>query len=159
MTVIYEGGEKLAALSRALNKAGEKTLAKELDAGFRTPLQELIPILKVSQFHVMPKGGGAAAAIQGRTFFKVRKVGTGTRPGMRLVANQKGRIQRQDRGVLRHPVFADADKPREEWKWVNQAIEPGWFTDPTKAASEGIRLRQEQALRNVVRQIEIDMGG
>lgn len=157
MGVVPTGGEQFIALSRALNKAGEKGLARVLDEGFRSPLRELIPTLEASQFHVMPKRGGMARVARERTGFNVRKVGTGYYPGMRLAAKQRGRIARQDRGVLRHPVFADGDTPRDEWEWVNQPIEPGWFTDPTKAAQAGIRRRSEQVLNDVARQVEVDV--
>lgn len=158
MGVHVDGGEQFIALSRALNKAGEKGLAKVLDEGFRSPLQELIPVLEASQFHVMPKRGGMAALARERTGFGVRKVGTGGYPGMRLVAKQRGRIQRQDRGILRHPVFADADgKTRDDWEWVNQPIEKGWFSDVVRAAHPKVKLRTQQALDDVVRQIEVDM--
>jgi hypothetical protein len=150
-------GDAYAAVARALKNAEEKTLARELDKGFRTPFRELMPALAAAQFHVLPKRGGAAAAIRPRTTFGTRKVLRGGSPGMRLQAKQKGRIARQDQGVLRHPVFADPDKTRDEWKWVNQPIEKGWFSDVTAAAADNIRRSQEQALREVVAQIEVDM--
>lgn len=156
MGVVPDGGEQLAALSRALKRAGEVELGKQLDEGFRRPLLDLIPALEASQQHVMPKRGGMARVARERTTFGVRKVVAGRYPGMRLQGKQRGRIARQDRGVLRHPVFADQSKPRDQWRWVDQRIEAGWFSDVTKAAQPSIRRSTEQALEAVVRQIEVD---
>lgn len=157
MGVVIDDGEKFAALSIALKRAAEDGLNKVLDEGFRNPMRELIPVLEASQFHVMPKRGGMARIAAERTGFTTRKALKGSYPGMKLVAKQRGRIQRQDRGVLRHPLFADPDKPRDEWKWVNQPIEKGWFTDVVKGAADNIARRQRQVLDDVVRQIDVDV--
>ena len=37
-----------------------------------------------------------------------------------------------NRGGWRHPVYARPDTPREQWTWVKQDVEPGWFDKPFK---------------------------
>lgn len=158
MGVVPDGGEKLAALSRALRAAGEKGLDRELDRGVREPLQALIPDLKDAQREVMPKRGGMADRAAAVTKFSVRRRNTGRYPGVRLVASQPGRIRRQDQGRLRHPVFADQSEPRESWEWTTQQIPSGWFTGTTREHGPAVGRSVDQALDHVARQIEIDVG-
>ena len=43
-----------------------------------------------------------------------------------------------NRGGWRHPVYARPDVPREQWTWVKQDVQPGWFDDPFKANEKAI---------------------
>lgn len=157
MGVVPDGGEKLAALTRACRTAGEKGLLRELQAGTRKPLLALIPKIQASALQRLPARGGMAAQFLARARFVVRQRNTGRYPGIRLIASYRGRISRLDRGFLRHPVFPDPAQTRREWEWITQRIEPGWFTDPVDEAHPEILRAAEEALERVARQIEIDM--
>lgn len=157
MGVVPDGGEKLAALTRACRQAGEIGLVRELQAGTRKPLLALIPRIRESAGRVLPARGGMAAQFLARARFVVRQRNTGRYPGIRLVASYAGRISRLDAGFLRRPVFADPDTPRDQWEWTTQRIEPGWFTDPVTEAHPDILRAAEDALQRVARQIEIDI--
>lgn len=159
MGVVVDGGAQFATLAVALKRAEEQGLARVLDEGFRAPLRDLMPALAASQRRVLPKRGGAAAEVTARTRFYTRKVVKGAAPGMRLQANQRGRIGRQDKGILRHPLAQDvtSGKPRDAWEWIDQPIAAGWFSDVVKAAQPDIRRRTEQTLDDVARQVTVDM--
>jgi hypothetical protein len=156
--IIPEGGEKLAALDRALKKASERDLAKQLDKGVRRPLQELIPKLPASALATLPKRGGLAAQIAASKI-GVRRYNAGRYPGVRLVARNAYGLARKDRGKLRHPVFADQSQTRDEWTWVDQDIRPGWFSNVTEPERPRLARELEAAIDAVARQIEIEIEG
>lgn len=161
MGVVPDGGEKLAALTRACRQAGEIGLVRELQAGTRKPLLALVPRIIASAREHLPKRGGFAEQFVRELRLTVRQRNTGRYPGIRLIAAYRGRIKRIDQGRLRHPVFADADQARTEWTWPEtgktQRVTPGWFSDPVNAAHPEILRAAEDALRAVARQIEIDI--
>lgn len=161
MGVVPDGGEKLAALTRACRNAGETGLLRELQAGTRKPLQALIPRIIASAREHLPKRGGFAEEFVRKLRLTVRQRNTGRYPGIRLIASYAGRVKRIDQGRLRHPVFADADEARTEWTWPEtgktQRITPGWFSDPVNEAHPEILRAAEEALQRVARQIEIDI--
>lgn len=156
--IIPEGGEKLAALDRALKKAGERGLARELDRSVRRPLQALVPRLPASALAVLPKRGGLAAKIA-QSRIGVRRYSTGRYPGVRLVASNAYGLARKDRGKLRHPVFADQSQTRDQWDWVDQEITPGWFSDVVEPQRGRLRAEFEAAIEAVARQITIEVEG
>jgi len=155
--VVPDGGEKFAALARALDKAAETGLLKELLAGVTDPLRAMIPTFKAAQREVMPKRGGMADYAAATTKLSVRRRNTGRYPGVRLVASQKGRIRRQDQGVLRHPVHERAGTDRDTWSWVNQTIPAGWFTRTADEAAPRLRKSAAAAMDRVARRIDIDV--
>lgn len=158
MGVVPNNGERLAALARALKNAEEKVLLRELRKGVRTPLLALIPRIEESARQKIPRRGGFQAQFIPSLKVRVQQRNTGRYPGVRLVANYRGRISRLDQGFLRHPIFPDTDtKTRDEWDWMTQKIPAGFFTDPIKADLAEVRASVEDALDRVARQIEIDM--
>lgn len=155
MSVVPDGGEKLAALSRALKAAGEKDLERQLDRGVREPLKALVPQLPPSARAVLPKRGGLAEKVA-QSKIGVRRYNAGRYPGVRLVASNQYGLARKDRGKVRHPVFADQAKSRDEWVWVDQEITPGWFSDVVEPAREDVNARVSAVIDDVARQIEIE---
>lgn len=155
--VVPDGGEKLAALSKALRKAGERELERELDKGVREPLKGLIPKIAASARRKFPKRGGFLRTYEARHKLRVQRRNGGRYPGVRLVDSYPGRITRLNQGVLRRPVFADETEPREAWEWINQPIPAGFFDEPVDAEKDEIRRSVEDALERVVRQVEIDI--
>lgn len=156
--IVPSGGEKLAALAKALRAAEEKTLLRELRKGVRAPLLTLIPKIQESARRKIPKRGGFQSQFMPSLTLKVQQKNTGRYPGMRMLAKYPGRISRIDRGYLRHPVFPDTEnKTRDQWDWITQPIPKGFFTDPIKDEQPEIVKAVEDALDRVARQVEIDM--
>lgn len=156
MAVIPDGGEKLAAVSRALKAAGERDLERSLDRRVREPLEALKPLFGPSALRTLPKRGGLAADIA-RSRVTVRRYSAGRYPGIRLVAANSYGLRRKDQGKVRHPVFADQAQTRDEWAWVDQDVTPGWFSNVTEPARDDIARAVDRALDDVVRLIEIEV--
>lgn len=159
MTVVVEGGEKLAALSRILGDTGEKKLRRELERGVREPVKSLIPIIEAHAVATLPKRGGFATYFAGSLRLRVVRSNKGAYPGIRLVGQYPGRIRRIDAGALRHPVFADPDKDRTAWAWVTQTIEPGFFSKPCEENGPTILEAVEKVMQQVADQVSIELGG
>lgn len=159
MTIVVEGGERLAALSQALKAADETALRRELEQGVREPVKALIPIIEAHAVATLPKRGGFATYFAGSLRLRVVRSNRGAYPGLRLVGQYPGRIRRIDAGNLRHPVFADPGKDRGEWSWVTQPIEPGFFSKPCEEQGPTILEAVEKAMQAVADKVSIEMGG
>ena len=57
--------------------------------------------------------------------------------------------------MFRHPVWADGDKTRKEWAWVNQAVPgaKGWFDKTYMEAAPDIRRQLEAVMGDVLDEI------
>lgn len=150
-------GAKLAALSKALREAGEKDLDRELLRAQQAAVSQVIPAVQESARGRLPARGGLNERVATSPMRVARRLG-GANPGVRLIARSKDNIRRIDvAGVVRHPVFADSDRPREAWAWVDQQVPPGYFREPTEAARPDIQRASEQALDEVARRIEVEV--
>lgn len=158
MGAVPDGGAKLVALGQALQLTGDRTLERELLKGIRQPLNALKPKVRASALENLPRRGGLAALIAASPqTVQVRRRGN---IHARLVAKNAYNLRRIDRGVNRHPVFADADnKTRDQWDWVSQPVTPGWFTDATTDDIDDIRRALEDVVDAVARQLDIEVKG
>lgn len=158
LTVVPDGGAKLTALGQALQLTGDKVLERELLKGLRQPLNALRPKVAASARATLPKRGGLAELVAKSP----QKVQTRRRGNLHvaLIALNTYNLRRIDRGENRHPVFADADhETRDQWTWVSQQVQPGWFSDPTGAAVDDVRRALDAAVDAVARQLDIDVRG
>ena len=62
----------------------------------------------------------------------------------RTTGTKRRKLAQSDAGILFHPVFGD----RRDWR--EQAVQPGWFTDPVEESVPAVREAVEQALDNVI---------
>lgn len=140
------GANDLERVSRELRGAPQE-LRRELFRGInratkeprREALEELVARL--------PDRGGASAAIRRDTRLNTKRNMRGRNVGVRVVAKSPRTVQRMNRGILRHPVYGNRNV------WVNQAIDPGWFTDPMEASAPEVRTQIVAALERVAQQI------
>jgi hypothetical protein len=148
------GAAQFLRLSKALKDAGQTGLRKELNKGIRDGVKPLVP--KAAQ----KLSEGLPNAISGKPVRQTVQVRTGRDPGVRVVvrygskrasnaklANREGRI--------RHPVFADGEKTRKEWRWVNQDVPnaKGWFDETYTDAAPDLRRAIEAAMEAVAERI------
>jgi hypothetical protein len=154
------GAQQFLDLSKALKAAGDKPMRQALTAGMRKAVK---PAMKQAQRRLkdgLPYGGRGNAASQ------TVQVKTGRDPGVSVVvkygskrasnahlANTKGRI--------RHPVFADGEKPRKDWRWVNQEVPglKGWFDETYRDAAPEIRKALEKAMEDIAQMIVAQASG
>src|SRR5215216_409522 len=120
--------QQLHHLAYDLRAADEQTAAAELEA--------LKPAIRRSAMTTLPTHGGIDRLVANSELQVVRRRGRIT-----LRASNKRNIRRMnDQGILRHPVWARSNKPRSQWRWVDQRVPSKWFDNPTLAAE--VRLRR-----------------
>lgn len=75
----------------------------------------------------LPRRGGLAYRVAGATAIVTARLAAG---GAEVALNfRKPRVLGAiERGSIPHPVFGRADRPRGQWPWVTQPIEPGKVT-------------------------------
>ena len=156
MTVEITGGEKLAALSRALRAAGETGLKRQLDQDVHKAVAPLPAAIRASALATLPRRGGLAAKVAGSKVTIRRRSGA-VNPGIRVSTTHPFRIGKMDRGAFRHPVFADTSKTRDQWTWVEQKVPPGWWTTPTDRVRPQVVRAVEDAIEAVARNIDVEV--
>jgi hypothetical protein len=161
--VELRGLQDLAHLSRALREAGEqgKGLRKELYAGLNRATKPIRKDLKDEVAPSLPHGGGLAGLVEKQTRFAT-STRVGRDIGVRIVARGRRRRtlqQATQQGRFRHPVFADGEKPRKEWTWVDQTagVRKGLlgqkFEQDKPKAREEVLIAIEQTKRKIDRSI------
>lgn len=163
MSEYVRGVEELrrtAATLREISKAG---LQKEVGKAIREATGELGEEVRRNLEFYMPSGYTPVLASY---LHFVTKAKTSGWPAVTVTAKAKARsdLYRQDKGILRHPVFGryrfvkrkhgkSFDVVRKENPWVNQAIPPGFFTNPANRVKEDVRGEVIKAIERVKDQI------
>lgn len=147
------GAEDFLKLSKALKHAGRTTLRKELNKGLREASKPLIASTRKAARERLPKSGGLAELVA-KTPQRVQ-VRTGAQTaGVRIVVvKSKSGARRANRGVLRHPVFADSSKDRRDWTWVDQKVNSDWFDGPLREGAPLVVPHLRAAMEKVAQQI------
>lgn len=148
------GAEDFLALSKALKKAGHKDLRKKLHRALRDAVKEVAPEAEKTLAESLPY------ANRGKPVRQVVLVKTGKDPGITVgvrFGSKRSTNARlaNSKGLIRHPVFADQDKVRKDWHWVNQAVPSaeGWFDKTYINAAPDVRKRIEQVMQETVDEI------
>jgi hypothetical protein len=158
--------DDLKAVMLRLKEAGNRGLSRELNKGITKAITPLKTELPKSALRTLPRRGGLAKRVA-ESKVSVRK----RQYQVTLVLKNAYHLEKMDDpGVLRRPVFpkrtrfqravgaragkAKLQQNRKKWAWESQRIRPGWFTRPTNAAKAQAKADIEQAIQNVVRQIE-----
>lgn len=148
------GAEEFYRLSKALKAAGHTELRKELHKGLRDAVKPIMPKAKERLGKGLPKAISASAVRQ------VVQVKTGSDPGItvgvRYGSKRATNAQMANtQGKIRHPVFADGQKTRKQWRWVNQDVPDakGWFDETYKTAAPEIRKALEQVVSDTVEKV------
>lgn len=63
---------------------------------------------------------------------------------------KKRKLAQLDDGRLVHPLFGRFPRRDPRNRWFEQAVEPGWFTDPVEESVPAVRQAIEEALDSVV---------
>lgn len=150
-----DGVDELLALSKRLKALGHRGLSREFSREIAKVLKPLRTTdLPASALDTLPKKGGLNRKVAKTKYRIQRRTGSRT-AGLRLVAKYQYNIRRMDNpGIVRHPVFKRKGEESRRVVWVNQKIEPGWFTKPTKTAQPRILGGMNRAMSHTVAQIE-----
>jgi hypothetical protein len=149
------GTEKLVRLAAAIKAAGGKELQRELEKAARRAGRPLVRSARQGAIAILPYRGGLGESVAASRFSaQVRATPQGV--GLQIVAvGRRGRnLSRQDDGIVRHPVFADAAKTRSEWTWVDQKITPGWFSKPLTLDAPKQKKEFDEAVDIVATRLE-----
>lgn len=142
------GAQDVAVLAAKLKAAGNGALKREMLREMRNGAKPLIPAAKRSAANHLPSGYNDEVTTEK---FVVRTRTSGRNPGVRVLSVSHRDLMSLDRGILRHPVWPKGD--RRSWRWVNQAIPPGWWTDEMQHRAPAIRKNISRALKNVARRL------
>ena len=149
------GAEDFLALSKALKAAGRTELRKKLHKGLRTGAKPLLPKARQAAKDTFPTENKLNAR-EAKTRFRIQ-VRTGKEPGVRVVAD--GRYVNvklsNERGFIRHPVFADPSKTRKDWAWVNQKLPDSehWYDRAMVDNVHEVLPALERVIQQVVNEI------
>lgn len=147
------GADDFLRLSKALKAAGRTEMRKELNRGLRSTARPLIPKVRAAARAELPTRGGLADQVAREPMRVQVRTGAATAGVRIVVGRRKGGARSTNRGVIRHPVFADGAKDRKDWAWVNQTVPSGWFDDTIRDAAPQIRRALEVSLEAVAYKI------
>ena len=145
LDIQIRGAEEFGVLSRRLKEAGDKGLRKELLSGLQGAAKPAKADVKASFAARLPHRGGLAAVMATSRVSLLSRAGRN--PSVRIKATSPHDVRGMDRGRVRHKVFGHEP-------WVDQAIEPGVFSDPIEARAPQMRADMEQVLHRVGAKIE-----
>ncbi len=155
------GAEDFIRLSKALKAAGADQFRKELHAELRKAVRAGIPKTDEKLREVLPSGlksrGSTSQSVQLRT---------GANPGVSAVISYGRKAKRNGLGAsnarmlnnygqIRHPVRADPQKTRKQWRWVDQSI-PGatdWFGKAWQEQAPSLQEAVEAAIEALATKI------
>ena len=148
------GAEQFLQLSKALKAAGETELRKKLHKGLRDAVKQVMPEAEQKLAEQLPY------LKRGKAVNQVVLVKTGRDPGVTVGMRYGSRRSTNARlanskGVFRHPVFADGEKTRKEWRWVDQPVPgaKGWFDKTYLNAAPKVRKHIEDAMQDVIDEV------
>jgi len=133
--------------SRALKAAGTKEMRKAIRKAMSEETKPTRAKIRQSAIDNLPRAGGlnrwTARTPSVNTDFRERSA------GVRISMKKKGHdLAALNRGRLRHPVFGNRKV------WVQQAIEPGFFTRPIDEDSDDLRRRITDALERYMESLQ-----
>ncbi len=132
--------------SKALKAAGQTGMRKDLNRRITAGAKPLIPKTRAAARSKLPTRGGLADKIAKAPQRVQVRTGKET-AGVRIVVGSKGGGARgADRGVIKHPVF-------DTGRWVEQRVEPGWFSETLQREAPRIRPDVEQAIKDTLNRI------
>ena len=149
-----EGAEKFLAASKALKAAGKTEMRKELNKSLRDAIKPLIPKTRAAARANLPTAGGLANLVAKAPQRVQVRTGQKTAGARLVVGKRRGNAARAaNRGEIRHPVFADGSKSRDQWTWVTQKVDAGWFDETLGREASSVRPAVEEALENMAQRI------
>lgn len=150
------GTERLLRLAAAIRDAGEAGITRELEKSLKKLERPLVRSAREGAVAILPYRGGLAERVAASRFSSsVRLTATGVTMTITGLGRRGTNLSRMDeRGLVRHPVYADADKPRQQWHWVTQRVPPGWFSKPLELDAPKIRQEIEDGIDRLADQLE-----
>lgn len=153
------GAEDFDRLARRLKEAGEKGLRAELNRALNDsvkPFAKEISAVEYLKPYMPDRYAEVLARDLGATTVKRSSAATyGVAVKVQGRVHRRRQVRLLNRGLLRHPVFADSDIDRRDWEWKTQTggMVPGFFDDAVKAAAPEIRQQMINAIQAVEQKV------
>ncbi len=160
MDVKVQGAQDFRALSRALKDAGAKDLTRELSRAISAAARPVRDEARASARAHLPRAGGLAEYVAGASFRTQRKT-SARNPSITISLSRRqaqgpGKINLygMDRGKFRHPVHARSTETRDQWKWVTQQVDPGWWSEVVAKLADRSRNQIDASMRIIARKLD-----
>ena len=148
MVVRIEGTDDLQRVADALKDAGEKDLVKAVSGALRGEAKPLGERVLRRGAESMPHRGGLSERVAGMGKVGVSSALRGRIASVSVILRNKGvDLKAMDAGVLRHPVFAQADRSRV---WVRQSVPAGAFRKAFDAEAAEVQAKAVKAAQGVL---------
>ena len=152
-----EGADQLCTLAAEL-KAADRALWLATARNLRAIAKPAADAVQAEERRVMPKRGGlnewvAAAKVGVRISTSGRSAGVTLRQGR----TSGGGLSRSNlnalnnQGKIRHPVFADPDKTRREWHWVDQSAPANFWEHALERMEAPAQLAMKRVMDETAR--------
>lgn len=148
-----DASRRLSVIAAKLKAEGDRGLTNRTRRALRavgTPLKDQVRQAARDQ---LPKSGGLNEHVAGQRITVSVPLGLRTAT-VRLRMPFIDAVE-SNKGFIRHPVYADASKPRKEWAWVQQEIPnaSGFWTRTLLRAAPEVTA----ALMTVMREVDAEI--
>jgi hypothetical protein len=144
VSVEFGPGDQLLALERKLERLAGGELKRTVMDAIAKEIEPLPDAVRKSALDILPKRGGLNRVVAGQV---VTEQKTPNSVKVFMVGKKRMReLLRLDRGLVRHPVYADPAKTRKQWKWVNQAVPQRFWSRPVKQREDAIKAAVRAAV-------------
>jgi len=143
MSLEIRGADQLAKLAKDLKQAGEKDLAKELNAAMREAVEPGKEKIKAAARRDLPSRGGFGRKVSQMRF----SARVSSRSGLRLVARHRYQLALIDEGAVKHPLFGDRDH------WYLTIFSPHVLSDAWESNAPEVRSRAAAGAQRVADKI------
>ncbi len=138
------GGAQLRELGVKL-RAADKQLRLKAARNLRAATRPVIKKQREAALSRLPKSGGLAALVaKSRIGTSVKT--TGRTVAVSIVARNPDNIRNIDKGTVRHKTFG-------RLPWVDQAVTPGWFTEPAEEAKPEMAAALTEAIAETLKEL------
>ena len=157
-------GPRLARAHVRMREAGRRDLQQQVGKAIRTAARPVVADVKKA-YRELPNvspaarpGPQARATVASAVGLILRA--TGPNPQVRIYVavsrlpkDMRALVFAWERGRWRHPVFANPEKTRREWRWVSQEVRPP-FRRAVRGHSRAFRTAVDGAIRDVLRELD-----
>jgi hypothetical protein len=154
MADVDELARSLNAVAVRLRELGDGGLARELQTTVGRAVDPLKTRIPAALRPHLPDRYADVLAGELKVSRSTSLGGSGDVAQVTVLASTTGLKKRKlalsDAGVLFHPLFGRFPRGDPRDRWFEQAVTPGWFTDPVEESVPAVREAIGQALDNVI---------
>lgn len=158
------GAEEFRAVRRALREAGDpaKGLRRNLNKSIRQAGEaRVLPALRAAALALPDVSTASRRDKQSIRVLIAKAIEvTTTDRGVKIIVNRRKLPKESDmmphafeKGSWRHPVFANPDRSRSDWRWVTQKGKP-WFRPTVLRYEPAFRRAVLDAMEDTIRELE-----